>query len=113
MKKTLTPLLLSTCVLPGLGQFKLGQRLKGLCLSFSSVLLCLIPLLFFMRSFWKLSLIPLHHHDHLFPKMGKNLWQSFIQNERLILISLFLLVGVWVWNVWDVWRGIKEVRSEA
>ncbi len=108
MKKKFTPLLLSACVLPGLGQIQLGKTLKGIFFAVISIFLCLIPLAYFFKSFWKLSQIPPATRSLLLETTIKNLWIGFIENEKVILISLLLLLALWAWNVWDVWRESDE-----
>lgn len=99
--KKLTPFLLSTCVLPGLGQMQVGKKAKGLAFALASLLSVLIPLFLFLNEFWKRSQAK---RVHSFLETLPLLRESFLLNWEAIGLGFFLLILVWAWSAWDIWK---------
>jgi TM2 domain-containing membrane protein YozV len=112
MKRTILAPLLSALVLPGLGQVINGQvRKAGLLIAAVSLLF----LALFLKVLYDLNKVFFNRpwdtamSDPLtLPQVARTLSG---QDKTVLFILLFLLFGIWIYGIWDAYRGAR--RSES
>lgn len=101
----------SGLIMPGLGQWVLGQRKKGALimvgvLALLFILFIRIELLFY-HGFFPSGIFDFDHLE-LSPTMIRDLnHQAYVQNWWLLV----LIIALWLGSVWDAWRTGKAMEK--
>jgi len=98
-------LILNALVLPGLGHFYIGQKLKGVFLVIATLFFFATPLVKYTMLVSKMLAFVASLNN---PNMLANLYQASAlvwPNVKTILyISIIGLLAVWIYGIWDIWR---------
>lgn len=111
MKRSLTALLLSVFILPGLGHLYLGEKQKGFALVLAVNLLLLVALFFVMKV--SSPLIGAHLTDTpLTPDLIMEKIQPYSTWGKLLLAAFFALWGFSVVDLINILRRDKTATAD-
>jgi hypothetical protein len=94
-------LLLNACVLPGMGNYIIGERIKGVFISLASILCLFVPLLKYSVDVFKV-LDQKFENPAEFASSLNAASTAFQRNKDLIIYCLGALVLLWLYGIIDI-----------
>ncbi len=102
---------LSAFILPGLGQLHLKKRIKGWIM----ILLCFLDIILMFGKFLMGILLITQNSPHKreFSHLTAQFWQAAVLQKEWLIGGLLLLVCIWIWSAWDIWKEASELETKS